>query len=143
MEDKANHPQECKITYPRSYQNFLATEEAWEEFDSLDEIFEFLRKSTIGPQGINLKKINLETFIGKDIATPRPISPGIFKGTYGGHGIEIIAIDYPTEDTLKAVKLTGDPNVPMNKVTFTADLTKGIALTKDEQKQLSCDDLKK
>ena len=66
----------------------------------------------------------------------------IFQGTYGalpwGHGIEIIAINYPSNDTLKAMKLTGDPNVPMNKITFKADLNKSFMLPIELQEELEC-----
>ena len=70
-----------------------------------------------------------------------PIPSGIFKGTYSAHGIEFISIRYPSRNVLEGFKLTGDPNVPMGKVTFKADLTKAIRLTRDVQKDYSCEAL--
>ena len=36
------------------------------------------------------------------------------------------------------MKLTGDPNVPMNKITFKADLNKSFMLPIELQEQLEC-----
>ena len=41
------------------------------------------------------------------------LAPGIFKGEYGGHGVELIHLLDG-----QGVKVTGDDNVPFNKVTF-------------------------
>ena len=41
------------------------------------------------------------------------LAPGIFKGEYGGHGVELIHVLDG-----QGVKITGDNNVPFNKVTF-------------------------
>jgi len=41
------------------------------------------------------------------------ISPGVFQGTYGSHGIEIIHLFDG-----QGVKITGDPNIPFNEVSF-------------------------
>ena len=97
----------------------------------------FLSKSQIGPSGIGLERVEIENLYPSTNVNlkQRPIRPGIFKGYYEPHGIELIAIQYPDESTLKAVKLTGDHNVPMDKVTFTADLKKG----KKYREQIFCE----
>ena len=55
-----------------------------------------------------------------NLGDERPIPKGIFKGTYGSHGNEIISLSYPNPDKLEGIKLTGDPNVPMDKTSFYA-----------------------
>ena len=40
--------------------------------------------------------------------TEKPIAKGVFKGTYGGHGNEIILVSYPNPDRLEGLKLTGN-----------------------------------
>ena len=52
-------------------------------------------------------------------ATPMP--PGLFKATYGPHGVELVMVEVPEEQSIggmRAVKITCDPNVPFDKVTF-------------------------
>ena len=71
----------------------------------------------------------------------KPIPRGIFVGIYGSHGHELIMVNYPTKDKIEGVKITGDPNVPMNKTTFTADLSKSIVMTESFQKEATCQDL--
>ena len=48
-----------------------------------------------------------------------PIRPGIFVGSYGPHGVEVINL---TRDSSRpgtcGVKVTGDPNVPFGQVSF-------------------------
>ena len=41
------------------------------------------------------------------------LTPGVFQGTYGSHGIEIIHLFDG-----QGVKITGDPNIPFNEVSF-------------------------
>jgi len=49
-----------------------------------------------------------------------PIKPGLFKGSYGGHGVELVHLQvfWHTMQGATGVKVTGDPNVPFNEVTF-------------------------
>ena len=69
------------------------------------------------------------------------IAIDIFLGTYGAHGIEIIELKYPSLNVLEGIKITGDPNIPINKVTFRADLSKAIVLSKEEQETADCESL--
>ena len=114
----------CHIDFPTSRKSSLAqtSEESAPYY-----VQNFLSKSQIGPCGIGLERVEIEKLYPTNNGSlkERPIRPGIFKGYYEPHGIELIAVYYPDESTLKAVKLSGDHNVPMNKVTFTADLKKG------------------
>ena len=42
---------------------------------------------------------------------------GLWRGTYGGHGLEIISLQMqPDGCTLRGRKVTGDPNVPHSQV---------------------------
>jgi len=49
----------------------------------------------------------------------QPIKPGLYMGTYGAHGVEMISVTSP--GSMKGTtgrKVTGDPNVPFNELTF-------------------------
>lgn len=46
---------------------------------------------------------------------------GLFIGNYGSHGLEFIYLYYPTPNTLHAVKVTGDRNVPLEELTWVVD----------------------
>lgn len=80
-----------------------------------------------------------------------PIQPGIFKGTYGSHGIELVNVCYHRGEELdpeggggdeeegaaplhfSGVKVTGDPNVPCGQVSFTGSLEDSVELSAEDQ----------
>ena len=65
--------------------------------------------------------------IGSNLSKDFPIKPGIFKATYGSHGIELIRVYYNQESNqLVGWKITGDPNVPLGETSFIAYLEKPI-----------------
>ena len=56
-----------------------------------------------------------------------PIQPGVFKATYGSHGIEIIQLIYHKHlNEIVGLKITGDPNVPFDEVSFKTFTNKPI-----------------
>ena len=78
--------------------------------------------------------------------------PGFFVGDYGGHGTEIALVRYrrASDDDgndddadadaddddghiLEGFKVTGDPNIPKQKITFRAFLNKPVFPTKEQQ----------
>ena len=86
---------------------------------------------------LNSKQQHFTTFRPYNTVIPpfHPIRPGLFKGTYSSHGIEIINLLY--EDDLKTItgrKVTGDPNVPCDKVSFQAYLDQAMHLTLEDKK---------
>ncbi|XP_068696805.1 F-box only protein 31-like [Montipora foliosa] len=55
------------------------------------------------------------------------IKPGIFKGTYSSHGVELVMVTFSSaEDKILGIKITGDPNVPEGKLTFEVDLRRPV-----------------
>ncbi|XP_051980655.1 F-box only protein 31-like isoform X2 [Xyrauchen texanus] len=62
------------------------------------------------------------------------IQPGLFKGTYGSHGLEIIMLSFHGSKA-KVTKLTGDPNVPAGQLTLEIDLNRPVHLPDLEQQR--------
>ncbi|XP_070575363.1 F-box only protein 31-like [Ptychodera flava] len=65
-----------------------------------------------------------------------PIQPGLFKGTYGSHGVEIVNVSYK-DDKIHGTKVTGDPNVPACQLSIEADLNSPMVLTAEQQETLA------
>ncbi|KAM6926569.1 F-box only protein 31 [Lycodopsis pacificus] len=55
------------------------------------------------------------------------LHPGLFKGTYGSHGLEIVVLSFHGTSA-RATKLTGDPNVPAGQLTLDVDLNRPVVL---------------
>ena len=59
------------------------------------------------------------------------LKPGLFKGQYGAHGVELVHL----KDG-QVVKVTGDPNVPFNQVTFRVTMKNKIVLPLETQRDV-------
>ncbi|NWV61339.1 FBX31 protein, partial [Malurus elegans] len=55
------------------------------------------------------------------------IQPGLFKGTYGSHGLEIVMLSFHGRKA-KGTKITGDPNIPAGQQTVEIDLAHPLQL---------------
>ncbi|XP_041314938.1 F-box only protein 31 isoform X2 [Pyrgilauda ruficollis] len=55
------------------------------------------------------------------------IQPGLFKGTYGSHGLEIVMLSFHGKKA-KGTKITGDPNIPAGQQTVEIDLAHPLRL---------------
>ena len=76
--------------------------------------------------------------------TSFPIPPGLFQANYGPHGYELIRLEVPTDQSIKGmkgVKVTGDPNIPFDKITFEIDAPGCLDIPIEKQRK--CRSLKK
>ncbi|XP_069917985.1 F-box only protein 31 isoform X2 [Oryctolagus cuniculus] len=55
------------------------------------------------------------------------IQPGLFKGTYGSHGLEVVMLSFHGR-VARGTKITGDPNIPAGQQTVEVDLRHRIQL---------------
>ncbi|KAM5263665.1 F-box only protein 31 isoform 2-T2 [Ctenodactylus gundi] len=62
------------------------------------------------------------------------IRPGLFKGTYGSHGLEIVMLSFHGHRA-RGTKITGDPNIPAGQQTVEIDLRRRIQLPDVENLQ--------
>ena len=65
-----------------------------------------------------------------------PLPPGLFQASYGPHGIELIRLEVPSDNSItgtRGVKVTGDPNVPFDKTTFEIIAPGCLDMSKEDQ----------
>lgn len=92
-----------------------------------------MKMLTIMRYNMNFEYKRLEWPMSK---AKEPIEPGLFKGTYGAHGIELIMLSFEETNRVKATKITGDPNVPAQEVTFWVNLNFPLTLNCEEQQTI-------
>lgn len=75
-----------------------------------------LHKHPLTFEALEFQKCNRDSII---------LTPGVFKGTYSSHGVELVMVTIEDQRII-ATKLTGDPNVPAGEVTFDVDLSRPV-----------------
>lgn len=113
----------------RRDRRFVSPDDSHLLFPSRNEKFMFKFSAKMLPQ------------ITSSMPSDAIINPGIFKGSYSDHGVEIVMFQYSSCETkndeenvemIQGQKITGDPNIPSEKITFKARLKDKIILTKQE-----------
>jgi F-box protein 31 len=62
------------------------------------------------------------------------IQPGLFKGDFGPSGLEFVMLTYEEGGAkVKAIKITGDPNIPVDQVAFEVNLSEVVNLSAEQQ----------
>ena len=86
---------------------------------------------------VQKKKISEPFRFSWPSSTPTfPIPAGLFQASYGPHGIELIRLEVPLDNSIlgmRGVKITGDPNVPFDKTTFEIDAPGCLDIPMEEQ----------
>ncbi|KAK9864129.1 hypothetical protein WJX84_011962 [Apatococcus fuscideae] len=92
----------------------------------------FLRAKRHFPPNIFTSSTSFQRLPPEIPLHPRHPLEGLWKGSYGPQGVEVVSVALTGHGPLKltATKLTGDANVPAGKDTFTVDL--GMTIDGDE-----------
>ncbi|XP_046630588.1 F-box only protein 31-like [Daphnia pulicaria] len=121
------------------HQDILDDLENWldEQSDYLGEHSAYTRTQMIYKYMV-LRQTALKTHYSKLVLPQQcdfrvPIKPGLFKGTYSSHGLELIMLTYEEVNKVNAVKISGDQNIPAGQITFRADLPFCMHLSQREQ----------
>jgi len=67
----------------------------------------------------------------------KPITPGLFVGQYSVHGSEFVRVEVTGGAYLRGTKVTGDPNVPFDQISF--EVTSSECFDISLENQRSCD----
>lgn len=94
-----------------------------EEYQQWDEE----ESSVFDQEEISEKNIECERLQWPDSVSTESLmpTPGLYKGTYGSHGVEIIMV-HISSDQIIGTKITGDPNIPATKITFKANISQVV-----------------
>merc|ERR1719220_3453662 len=84
----------------------------------------------------NMSRAAFRSFPWPSATPTSPIPPGLFQASYGPHGIELIRLEVPLDNSItgtRGVKVTGDPNVPFDKTTFEIIAPGCLDMSKEDQ----------
>ncbi|XP_076039869.1 F-box only protein 31-like isoform X2 [Oratosquilla oratoria] len=145
----ASHPDPCTLEIKQIKGTWVFhCQNSEEHIKSLMEIltsYKLMTFHSVLSAGIEFKLFRIpassdipRTLLSSNNTCPSEIfSPGLFKGTYGAHGIEIIMFRYKDENEIHGVKVTGDPNVFASEITVKVCLRYPVIVSDEEQRELS------